>query len=165
MTPGDTVNVRDATAADAPFLAEMLLLAAYWRHDVPPAPVDEVFAAPDLAHYVVGWPRPGDAGVVAESDRHPVGATWWRCLTADDPGYGFVAADIPELTIGVLRPWRGRGVGSLLIRSLVHRARDAGLTALSLSVERDNAAARLYERLGFRTVRADAGAFTMLLRL
>jgi hypothetical protein len=34
---------------------------------------DQIFAAPGLAHYVAGWPRRGDLGVVAEADERPVG--------------------------------------------------------------------------------------------
>ena len=35
-------------------------------------------------------------------------------ITSDDPGYGFVAADIPELTLGVASQARGRGIGKAL---------------------------------------------------
>ena len=40
-----------------------------------------------------------------------------------------------------------------------------GLPALSLSVESDNYARGLYERVGFKAVRAVGGSLTMLLRL
>jgi hypothetical protein len=65
--------LRPARATDAPFLSEMLVAAAFWRADGPVGTVQEVMGNPDLAHYVEGWRRPGDLGVVAEDER-PIGA-------------------------------------------------------------------------------------------
>jgi len=73
------VRVRPAGPADDDFLAEMLLAAAYWRLDGPLGDLPSVLARPELAHYVSGWPRPGDLGVVAQ-DGPPVGAAWLRLL-------------------------------------------------------------------------------------
>ncbi|MET8086249.1 GNAT family N-acetyltransferase [Micromonospora sp. NPDC005237] len=87
---------------------------------------------------------------------------WFRHLSAEDPGYGYVADDVPELTIGVLRAWRGRGVGRALLRTVLGAARDRGIRTVSLSVERANAAARLYASEGFRTVESFTDADTMV---
>ena len=75
-----------------------------------------------------------------------------RQLTADDPGYGYVADGVPELGIAVLAGWRRRGVGRALIRALVADARIRGVRAVSLSVERANHAAHLYADEGFSVV-------------
>ena len=64
--------------------------------------------------------------------------------------------------MGILPQARGRGVGALLLDSLVSAARDAKLPGLSLSVETDNYALRLYERLGFNRVNEADGSLTML---
>jgi ribosomal protein S18 acetylase RimI-like enzyme len=110
--------------------------------------------------------RLGDRGVVAgDPGGAPIGAAWVRHLAADDPGYGFVRADVPELTIGVVEAFRGRGVGRALLRAVLAAARDAGVPAVSLSVERANLAARLYAAEGFRVVGSDVDADTMLVEL
>ena len=119
---------------------------------------------PELSHYVAGWPQPSDRGIIAE-DESPVGAAWFRFLPPTDPGYGFVDAETPEVSMGVLQSWRSQGVGSRLLSALVTQARGAGLATLSLSVERDNYARSLYEHVGFQTVGAVGGSLTMLLRL
>ena len=120
--------------------------------------------SPNSAHYVAGWPRPGDRGVVAEAGQ-PVGAAWLRTFSPEDPGYGFVEAAVPELSVGVVPGWRGRGVGTRLLEALLAQARAQGLAAVSLSVEPDNPALRLYERFGFVAVGDVGGSLTMLLRL
>ena len=103
----------------------MLVAAAFWRPDGPRGSVEEVLSQPHLAHYVAGWPQLGDLGVVALDGQQPVGAAWVRPLPESDPGYGFVDAVTPELSMGVAQAWRGRGVGSRLLDALVAAA-DAG---------------------------------------
>ena len=92
----------------------------------------------------------------------PVGAAWWRYFPADRPGYGFVAEDVPEVSIAVAPDWRGRGLGRALIRAVVDQARAAGVPRLSLSVERANHAAALYAAEGFAVVGGDEDADTMV---
>ena len=162
-TSDGAARIRAATASDATFLRQMLAVAADWR---PGAlrPVDQVLADPALAHYVVGWPREDDFGVVAEDDAgRPVGAAWCRRFPADDPGYGFVAPDVPELAIAVVEGARGRQVGRQLLEHLRAEARERAVDRVSLSVERDNPAVRLYASVGFVTVGEHDGSLTMVL--
>jgi ribosomal protein S18 acetylase RimI-like enzyme len=158
------VIVRAATAADREFLRAMIYDAACWR-DIPHAPFEDVLAEPAVARYVEDWGRAGDLGVIAEIDGEPAGAAWLRLFATDDAGYGFVAEDVPELSIAVVAGKRGNGVGRALIDALVDMARAEGFRACSLSVEKDNPALRLYRRAGFAEVADDDGAWTMLLEL
>ena len=149
---GAGYSIRPALASDAGFLADMLVEAVNWSTEWRPKSRDRVLSAPDSAHYVTGWPRDTDLGVLADADGQPVGAAWLRFLPASDPGYGFVAADVPELTIGVAAGWRGRGVGRALLRAIAGQARARGIARISLSVERKNYAQRLYLSEGYRVV-------------
>lgn len=161
----DQVHLRSASAADGEFLARMLVEAVNWHPDrnLPPSQITD---DPVLARYVAFWPRDGDLGVVAETDGAPAGAAWLRLFPGDSPGFGYVADDVPELSMAVVAEWRARGVGRLLLRGLVRRARLAGHAAISLSVERANTRAhRLYTEEGFRVVESGADADTMLLDL
>jgi GNAT superfamily N-acetyltransferase len=159
------VHLRPARPDDRAFITEMLVAAVNW------APgrsltVDRILADPALAHYVAGWMRPGDLGVVATSaDGTPIGAAWLRYFPTDDPGYGFVRPDVPELSIGVRASLRGKGIGRRLLRAILAAARDAGVPAVSLSVDRANAAARLYAAEGFRVTGSEVDADTMLVDL
>jgi ribosomal protein S18 acetylase RimI-like enzyme len=155
------VNVfRLSMRADPAFLAEMLYEAVNWRDDGAEErpPFDELLGNPEISRYVDGWGRKGDVAIVAlDRLEEPVGAAWYRSYTADAPGYGFVGPDVPELAIAVYPECRGQRVGSLLLGTLVSRARSDGHDAISLSVADANPARRLYERHGFRATPSPDG--------
>jgi GNAT superfamily N-acetyltransferase len=161
-----SIRLRRALPSDLPFLAEMGGYAAHWRPGAEQPPAEILLADPHLSRYLAAWGRAGDAGIVALDERdRPIGAAWYRLFTRDEPGYGFLAESIPELSIGVRPSVRGRGVGTALMNALVRLAREEGHAALSLSVEPDNPARRLYERVGFRKVGTEGGSWTMRLDL
>jgi GNAT superfamily N-acetyltransferase len=157
-----TFTIRPATMEDSRLLADMLVEAANW-HPERRRSRAATLADPAVSHYVAGWPRAGDLGSVAEAvDGSTIGACWLRLLTVVDPGYGFVAPGVPELTLGVSPTWRSRGVGRALLQSVVAQARAAGFARISLSCERTNFAMNLYRGEGFVTVESGPDADTMV---
>jgi len=155
------MNIRPVTADDLPFLRKMMYEAARWNPDWPREPMEEVLAEPILLRYSEGWGRHGDGGVIAEIEGEPVGAAWYRLFEAGEPGYGFVDEETPELTIAIVPSRRGKGLGEQLLTSLLDQARKEGYARISLSVEPDNPAIRLYEQHGFERVGERAGAWVM----
>jgi GNAT superfamily N-acetyltransferase len=167
--------IRRATGGDGSFLADMLVEAVNWSPEWKPRTRRRILADAKTARYVAGWPRATDLGVIAEATATPAGpatpegpaelagAAWLRFLPASEPGYGFVAEDVPELTIGVAASWRRRGLGRALLRAIADDARTRGIGRISLSVERKNHAQRLYLSEGYRIVDAsDKDADTMV---
>ncbi len=158
--------MRQAGPEDGELLLHAVAIAADWRPGVTPRSVADVLASPELAHYAPHLSRPGDRGLVAEDEAAGfVGAAWWRCFLPEDRGYGFVAADVPEVSLGVLQQHRGQGIGTRLMRDLITLAAENSLRGLSLSVEPENFAAGLYRKLGFVQVGVNGGAVTLLLTL
>lgn len=151
--------VRKAELKDVRFMRDMLHHAFYARESTFTGEEEPVY------RYVIGWGREGDAGVIALDDGFPVGAAWYRRFTADEPGYGFVDEATPELAIAVVPSRRGRGIGELMLSALLERARAEGHAQVSLSVERQNPALRLYEKHGFRAVHENANTVTMVAAL
>jgi GNAT superfamily N-acetyltransferase len=149
--------IRQGGANDLPFLRDMLRHAYYARWGGE--------AAIPLERYVAGWGRPGDHALVAIDEFRPVAAAWYRLFEADEPGYGYVDAGTPELTIAVVPSRRGRGLGEELLSTLLGQARADGYSRISLSVEPDNPALHLYEQHGFVKVDQRAGAWVMLASL
>ena len=159
MTADVTAVIRKAATKDLRFLRDMLHHAFYARESAARTEEQPVY------RYVIGWGRRGDAGVILLDEGFPVGAAWYRLFTDDEPGYGFVDERTPELAIAVVPSRRGRGFGEELLRALLERAREDGHAQVSLSVERDNPALRLYEKHGFRVVREQGNTLTMVASL
>ena len=155
------VRVRRAATGDFTFLATMLGEAAVWRPDKPTPTADEVLADPRYAMYLAGWPRKGDYGLVAEQGG-PVGAAWYRTFTEASHGHGFVADDVPELSIAVVASRRRAGIGRRLLVDLVDASVAQGYRAISLSVAEHNPARRLYESIGFVPVELHGSTWTMI---
>lgn len=159
------IEIRQARADDRAFIESMVVEAVNWDPGRAPLSREAVAAEPTFDRYLAGWPRPSDLGMVAEADGVAVGATWLRFFDATEPGYGFIAEDIPEISIAVAPGWRGQGIGGRLLDALVDLARARRIGAISLSVEAANPARRIYERRGFSQVASDADAITMRLDL
>jgi RsiW-degrading membrane proteinase PrsW (M82 family)/L-amino acid N-acyltransferase YncA len=158
------ISVRAATGADLEFLTYTLVAASNWDRDRG-VTFDSVKTDPAIWHYLEGWQRPTDFGFIALDGERQVGAGWARFFDAEDAGYGFVDAAIPELTLAVIPDARKRRVGRTILDALIQSARELDLPGLSLSVEDGNGRARkLYLRSGFRVVGRSGNSDTMVLR-
>ncbi|MGW4534308.1 N-acetyltransferase family protein [Nocardia sp. NPDC004340] len=161
--------IRPAEIADEKLLWAMLYEASYARDGGMDSP-DQLRDVPTLAHYVEDWGAAGDLGVVGGFDGVALGAAWLRLFNSEDPAYGWIDADTPELAIGVAPETRGTGLGTALMSALLDAAREK-FDAVSLSVRLENPAVRLYQRLGFVEVEgsgkvnpAGTTSVTMVLR-
>ena len=159
------LRIRELEAADADFLGAMLIEAVYWDPAKERLPTEFLLAHPQLTIFHQGWGRPGDGGLVAETDGAPVGVGWDRRVTDAEHGEGFVDEATPELAIAVADDHRGRGIGRALLEAIHERARAEGLERLSLSVDDDNPAKRLYARLGYVEYVPGDGLGRMILTL
>ena len=100
------------------------------------------------AAYLGFGTRTDDRAVVAVAGGGVVGACWVR--TTDE--YGHVDDATPSFSISLYRPYRGQGIGTAMMSTMLGKLREAGYDRASLSVQKENPALRLYERLGFRIV-------------
>ena len=91
---------------------------------------------------------PDDRALVAETDGRVIGACWVR--TTDE--YGHIDDATPSFSIALYKQYRGHGIGGTLMRRMLDELRNANYARTSLSVQKENPALRLYERLGFRII-------------
>lgn len=129
-------------------LRELFYFVIFMPEDADPLPTS-IVDHPDLVKYHEEWGRAGDIAVVAESAGDIIGAAWCRLWVNEEKGYGFIADDIPELSMAVIPEFRSKGIGTMLLEELFQHVKDAGYKALSISVEKRNRAVKLYQRLGF----------------
>jgi ribosomal protein S18 acetylase RimI-like enzyme len=147
------------TPEDVPFLWEMLYQSLHVRDGHTPFP-RSVLREPGIAHYLTEFgSRDGDdAQVCVDGRGERVGAAWVRRMTADDPGYGYVSDEIPEVGMAVEERSRGQGIGRRLLEILLGRH-----PCMSLSVDDDNVVAvGLYRSIGFVPVESVGGSTTMI---
>lgn len=150
--------IRKGSPADVPFMRSMLAHAYAWR-------VNALDAEIPLTRYVDNWGRAGDLAIIEHETGNRVGAAWLRLFTADEPGYGFVDEQTPELTIAIVPSRRRHGLGQELIDALLEKAGAEGHATVSLSVEADSPAVPFYERNGFERVGKSDGGLVMVKRL
>jgi ribosomal protein S18 acetylase RimI-like enzyme len=93
--------------------------------------------------------------VVAWQDGQVAGISLNVIYPEDNSHYGFLRGEIHS--VGVRRPWRGRGLGRALIVESLRVLREHGMTEAVLGVDSDSltGALRLYESAGFRTIAQD----------
>lgn len=152
------LSFRPQEDSDWPFLRALFetaridagLLAA-WPDEVRRPFLDQQFHF-QTVHYARAYPD-ADRSIVMAGGQ-PIGRVilsrkteeWWL------------------VDIAMLPAWRGTGVGTLLLRSMQAAARAASAACVRLTVESQNPARRLYERLGFSVEQECVPALAMIWR-
>jgi ribosomal protein S18 acetylase RimI-like enzyme len=153
----EQVVLRPVGDADRAFLAQVYattradeLAILPWTEEQKAAFLAHQFEAQD-AHYRTHY---GDATFdVIEVAGEPAG----RLYVHRGP------REIRIVDIALTPPFRGRGLGTGVLRELIAEA-EAGGRKLSIHVEMHNPARRLYERLGFRPAGDGDGVYLLMER-
>ena len=152
------MSIREIRPEEYTFLREFLYQAIYLPKGVEPPP-RSVVDRPELQVYIEGFStRPGDHCLVAEVGGKVVGAAWCRIME----DYGHIDNDTPSLAISLLPEYRGKGIGTRLLNDLLLLLQENGYRRASLSVQKENPALHLYERAGFRILKAKDTEYLML---
>ena len=153
--------IREIRAGEIPLLDDFLYEAIFIPDGVP-APPRSIIEQEDLQVYVRDFgQQPDDHCLVAECDGKVVGAVWVRLM--DD--YGHIDDKTPSLAISLYKEYRGRGIGSELLRRMLDLLRAKGYRQVSLSVQKANYAFRMYRKAGFETLKETEEEFLMRCRL
>lgn len=148
------VTLRPIAPDDDAFL--FALYAAIREEELAPVPwSDEQKAAFlryqfDLQHQHYTTNYPGASLDVIEVDDTPAGRLY-VCPRA---------TEIRIMDIALLATHRGRGLGTVFLTELQDQGRHSGRT-VSIHVERENPALKLYQRLGFE-IAGDVGVYWLL---
>ncbi len=155
------MTIRELNPGEAPLLREFLYEAIFIPDGVEP-PDREIIEQPELKLYYenFGTGR-ADHCLVAEDDGSVVGAVWTRIMN----DYGHVDDETPSFAISLYPDYRGRGIGTRLMRKMLALLRKNGWKRASLAVQKANYAVRMYEKVGFRTVSENAEEYIMVCEL
>ena len=138
------LTIRQIRKEEYPVLEDFLFHAIFLPPGAEPLPRKIIFE-PEIFVYIKDFGGKNDCGLIAERDGQIIGAAWTRII----PGYGHLDDKTPELAISVLPIFRGKGIGSKIMKSLFDLLRERGYQQTSLSVQKDNPAVRFYKRFGY----------------
>lgn len=125
-------------------------------------PPKSILSCPELQVYIADFgTKCHDKALIAEVDGNIVGAIWARIMH----DYGHIDMDTPSLAMSVLKAYRGMGIGTLLLTQMLFAEKAAGYPKLSLSVQKNNYAVKLYRKAGFTIVKETDEEYIMVANL
>jgi GNAT superfamily N-acetyltransferase len=134
------ISLRKVGPEESPLIFRFLTIAA--RMDESGEPIQKALDGQELSIYWKRWGREGDL---------PDCCAWARRFSRQEPGHRFVAEDILEIAIGTISTFRGQGIGTAVLTSLLDECRNK-CKGISVSVRKHSPAVRLYSRFGFLRV-------------
>lgn len=142
-------TIREMTAQEYPLLDDFLYEAIFVPEGVDP-PSKSIITSPELQVYVKGFgASKDDFALVAEVENKIIGAVWVRIMN----DYGHIDDKTPSLAISLYKKYRGQGIGSSLIKEMLSLLQVHDYKCVSLSVQKANYAAKLYQKIGFRIIK------------
>ena len=155
------INIRKLRSDETALLKEFLYQAIFIPEGVKP-PDRSIINLPELSLYYEDFGRgPADNCLVAEVDDKVVGAVWTRIMN----DYGHVDDETPSFAIALYKDYRGKGIGTSMMRKMLALLRQQGYKKASLAVQKANYAVRMYEAVGFRIVADNNEEFIMVCEL
>lgn len=156
-----TFIIRPLREDETGLLKELLYQAIFVPKKARP-PHRSILEKPAFTAYYEGFgSASGDNCLVAEVDGRVAGAVWTRLIK----DFGCVEEGTPWFAIALFAEYRGRGIGTALMRRMLERLKAQGYRQAVLSAHKANYAVHMYKRLGFRTIGEKGREYVMLRRL
>ena len=157
------MEIRELENEESDILKDFTYEAIFIPEGVEP-PDRSIVELPDLKVYYEDFGKEKDDYCLvaeddsAEKDGNIVGAVWTRIM--DD--YGHVDDDTPSLAISLYEQYRGRGIGTQLLKDMLGALKEKGYKRVSLSVQKANYAVRMYQHAGFNIVDENEEEYIMI---
>lgn len=99
-----------------------------------------------------------DNCLVAEYDNKIVGACWTRIMN----DYGHIDNDTPSFAISLYEEYRGKGIGTKLMETMLKLLKEKSYQKTSLSVQKNNYAVKMYKNVGFGIIGENEQEYIMV---
>lgn len=143
--------IRKMRSDETGLLEDFLYEAIFQKSNKNPVPRKAIYD-PSLRIFFEAFGRKDDHCLIAEVEGKVIGAVWTRIFPGKDQGFAKME-ETPELAISLYKPFRKKGIGKALMEQMLELSRSVGYEKVALSVQKENPAIRLYERLGFEIVK------------
>lgn len=154
-------TIRTMKKQEFPLLEDFLYEAIFIPEgmEVPPR---SVISSPELQTYIKDFGLlKDDFALVAEIEKQIVGAVWVRIIN----DYGHIDSSTPSLAISLYKDYRKHGIGIAMMKEMLNLLRNHGYKSVSLSVQKANYAAKMYQKLGFKIVNENKDEWIMICHL
>ena len=153
--------IREMTVPEYPLLSDFLYEAIFIPDDIKP-PSRNIICSPELQVYIDRFGSlKDDFALVAEIEGKIIGAVWIRIMY----DYGHIDDETPSLAISLYKEYRGRGIGTEMMKEMLSLLKTHNYTRVSLSVQKANYAAEMYRKIGFDIVRENEEEWIMICNL
>ncbi len=153
--------IRNMQQAEYRLLENFLYEASFIPDGVEPPP-KSIVNRPELQVYISEFgTSKHDISLVADVNGQIVGAVWVRIMN----DYGHIDDETPSFAISVYKEYRGKGIGTALMKEMLAILKERGYEQASLSVQKANFAVKMYRKLGFQIVGENEEEFLMLKKL
>ena len=78
--------------------------------------------------------------------------------------YGHIDDETPSLAISLHKEYRGKGLGTNMMKEMLSLLKTHGYKRVSLSVQKANYAAEMYRKIGFEIIKENEDEWIMLWR-
>lgn len=153
--------IREMQRTEYPLIENFLYEAIFIPNGVEPPPKSIIYR-PELQVYISEFgTSKHDIAFVADIDGKIVGAVWVRIMN----DYGHIDDNTPSFAISVYKEYRGKGIGTALMKKILATLKERGYKQASLSVQKENFAAKMYQKLGFQIIGVNEEEFLMLKKI
>ncbi|NBJ93144.1 GNAT family N-acetyltransferase [Parablautia muri] len=125
-------------------------------------PPKAIIQKPELQVYLTDFgKRAGDYGLVAETGQKMIGAVWVRIMN----DYGHIDDSTPSFAISLYKEYRHLGIGTAMMKEMLHFLKEQGYRQASLAVQKENYAVKMYQNVGFEIIDENSEEYIMLCKL
>ncbi len=154
----DNLYIRELKENEYKILDDFLYEAIFIPKGMKKPP-REIINNEELQVYVKDFGNYKDDNcIIAELNNKIIGACWTRIMN----DYGHIDDNTPSFAISLYEEYRGKGIGTKLIETMLKLLKNKGYKKTSLAVQKDNYAVKMYKKVGFKIINENEQEYIMV---
>lgn len=147
------------------YILDDFLYEAIFQNDTNNILPKKIIDKPELQVYIKDFGKDDDYCLIAQYNKKIIGAVWARILSGEIKGYGNIDNATPELAISIYKQYRNKGIGTDLLKNILNLLKEKGYAKVSLSVQKQNYAVKMYKATGFKIYKENEEEYIMICNL